>query len=437
MLTQNKRIAQIIEGLNEFNDPSAQPAQPPTNKPNGANPTPAPAAGPTKAELTAAIEKARSEEKTKLYGQIEKEKEVRKELEAKLKKLEDESKQRKQSKLSGEEQIQAQVAEMQAQIAERDARMTAMLEQQAADRRAYELGLYREKVLRDAGPHIMPDLVRGASQAEIDQSLLVAKAEYAHWQQHFQQQFQPQGQPPQPVPGQPGQPMQPQQLPTTVQTPTQVMTQGQPPQQQPQGATITNPAPQPHQNALDPQYVAHMTSLDQVRSGEYAKNREAILARVRQGVTPVPGAQLPMRPMVPQQNAAPPPQPGYYPQTQQQMPHVAQPGGVMQPTGLPTPPVQNPNMPQHGAMGMPSVGHPQHQVPNAAPAPNNAAGMRVQAAQAAQNALQNPQGAIARAGATAVPQGHPEYQPQNPAATGQSVPNVQQLQTGHPQIRNS
>ncbi len=427
MLLQHNPTAPIIEGLNEFNEPSAQTTAPTTNKANGTN-SPALSASPSavgvsKDELTAAIEKARAEEKKKLYGQIEKEKTARQEMEVRFKSLEEEAKKRKQSKLSGEEQIQTQMAELQAQLTQRDERMTAMLQQQEAERRAYELGLYREKAIRDAGSHLMPDLVQGSSQAEIDAAVLVAKAEYAHWQQHFAEQFQPSL----PVVNE-----APQQLPTTV-SPTQVMSGGQLPVQPP-GPSVTNPAPM-SQTAFDPQYVAQVTSLDSVRSGDYAKNREAILARLRQGVTPTPGSALPMRPMVPQ--AAPATQPQYqgHPQMTQQMPHTVQPGGVMQPQGLPTPPVHNPNLPQGGALGMPTVGQPQHQqVPNAMAANVD---MRAQAAQAAHAALQDPQGAISRAGATAVPMSHPEYQPKNPAATGMPVPSTHTLQHGHPQIRNS
>jgi len=175
---------------------------------------------------------------------------------------------------------------------------------------------------------------------------------------------------------------------------------------------VVNPAIQPsalpaHLNAapvpnVDPgseafvTRVAELTTPEAVRSGDYAKNRPALMEAIRQGRVPPAGQPFANMPR------------SYVPQQQH--------GQVTQPQGHPTGPVMNPAMQTHVASPLPSATtqpvSPTGVQPVMAPAPANgsvAAEMRAQAIQHATSALANP----AHAGRADVRSGrpptHPEY----------------------------
>lgn len=243
----------------------------------------------------------------------------------------------------------------------------------------------------------------------------------------------------------------------------------QPMHQQVQGPTAASPAPVPQGPGADPNYIEQMTNQEAIRSGAYAQNRDVLMARIRQGHTGGVPQQLPMRPFPTAQavaTQAPTQQPG------SQMPYAQMPNGVMQPQGLPTPPVMNPQLPQGGNMAMPSAGQvqhptmsqpgydpratapvynqqpqqqyqqapqPQHPVqlmqPPVAPTPQADASLRAMAAAAAASALSHPQHSASTAALTGpMPRVPGDY---NFKATNPDAPSADILQRGHPMARNT
>ena len=435
-------IDKLIELLNEFNAPTTPQGG---NAPNGTPPAPVP--GKTFSEDQ--VEAVRAEEKKKLYGQLESAKgeakaaaERARTLEDEVGKLRSQVKESELNKLPDDQKLLATIEEMKREGQEREARYREDMAKRDEEARQFQLQLYKEQRIRDLqadGIGVMDHLIGGNSREEIEASIAVAQAEYKLWEQRFYSRFQQQHPPAQ----------QPQQLPPQV-TPDQVAQQFAPnaqqqvPQQQPYqqvtGPTPTAPAPAPGSAGVDYNQIAQLTTQEAVRSGDYQKNRDVILARLRQGHPVGTGAvQLPMRPMPgnPQFQPGVPAQPTATTAPAPQMAYTQQPNGVMQPQGLPTPQVQNPAIAQHAGMGMPSAGYPQQQQPQyQQPVPQQQGAdvaMRSQAAAAAANALSNPASAAASTGKQMHgPSGYGLPQ------TNPNAPTAQHLHTGvHPQIRGT
>lgn len=131
------------------------------------------------------LEKVRKEEKDKLYPQVEHYKKQSDTLQqsnellsAKLKELEEAGKKVKEEKLSDSEKIQNQLSELTKQNVMLQRQQEALIEE---SRRAIEverLGSYRTRAIAGAGGEIIPELVFGNSEAEIDTAILASKNAY-------------------------------------------------------------------------------------------------------------------------------------------------------------------------------------------------------------------------------------------------------------------
>lgn len=154
------------------------------------------AAGATQAEVNKAVEKARKEEKDKLYPQLEALKDSIKEVQESLRQEREEKEALKREQADKEERArQAKLSDSEKQLEairnieeqlrlEREERIRAEQKWEDAQKKN-EVSRYREALLRDAGDEIIPDLVRGESVEEIDKTFAIAKARYEELAERF------------------------------------------------------------------------------------------------------------------------------------------------------------------------------------------------------------------------------------------------------------
>lgn len=143
----------------------------------------------TKAEANELLEKARKQEKDKLYGTIqslqeklevlteaqkadqEEKKKIREEAEAAAEK-------ERLAKLSSEDKLAEQLSALATKL-DREAKAREELETKLAEEReARALDSYRQKALAEAGDEVIPDLIQGQSKEEIDRNVAIAKARF-------------------------------------------------------------------------------------------------------------------------------------------------------------------------------------------------------------------------------------------------------------------
>jgi hypothetical protein len=280
-----------------------------------------------RASAEAAAAKA-SKERQAAEAQIAQERAGRESLEAKLAQLEKDRRDAEMRALEPTQRVEREIQDLNARFQQREqhyASETAALRQQM---RATELVAYRERVLRAVGEDVIHELIGGANEQEIDQSVEVARAEYARVSASIRAKVEAdvasryattQGQPTQQyVPVY----QQPPANPHFVQQGTQAPNAGLP--------TPTNPL-QPTEAAPE-QNMKELTSEEAVRSGQYGGEvRARMLAQLKRG-----GGQAVQMGSLPRHFVQPGAQPN----------HVQMPMGVQQPQGLPTAP----------------QGHPQHQM---------------------------------------------------------------------------
>lgn len=143
----------------------------------------------SKHEVEALLAKARQEEKDKLYPQLEELRSTTKEVQDALR-LEREEKERirreaesqaeeeRKSQLSAEQLLQEGLQKIEEQLAsERQAR-AALEERIQQDKRKEQLAAYRVQKIKEANGQIIPEIVQGSSETEIDANTLIAKARY-------------------------------------------------------------------------------------------------------------------------------------------------------------------------------------------------------------------------------------------------------------------
>lgn len=147
------------------------------------------AQGATQEEVDAKVEAARKQEKDKLYPVIEELRNSHKEIAETLKKEREEKDAEKQAALdaaeaarreglTASEKTQEAIRNLEEKLrVEREAREKFEHEAKEAARKA-DLEKYRQNALRVAGNEIIPELVQGNSEAEIDKSVTFAKARY-------------------------------------------------------------------------------------------------------------------------------------------------------------------------------------------------------------------------------------------------------------------
>lgn len=287
-------------------------------------PAPAPAVY-TQAQVTEMLNKARSEEKAKLYSDKDSLKKELKEAQDAAAKREAELQALKANTLPVAEQVSAKLDLLTKSVEEeRQARIRAETEARAHRLEQYKL----QKVIeaQAAGVGVIPELISGSSEQEIDASFMVAKATYQNVTQDYIKQAQNAGWTFSKAAAQPTPP-----APTVPVTPS--------PFQTPPGTGFpqpVNPQPAPQTQQIDTQTIAFLTSEESVRNGTFAKNR-VYLQQLMRGQTPtvplVTNTQLPQsQPPSPQRQ-----------QTQTQPapvppPVIPQPGG---PQPLPSNAVSN------------------------------------------------------------------------------------------------
>lgn len=145
----------------------------------------APKAGITEEEAIRRVEKARREEKDKLYAQLEAEKAKQRTIELDMAKLTAQLEEMKAS-ASGKSEVEARLKEAQDKQSELVLKLNLIQEQYETKIKEYEdktkkieLDAYRERVIREAGNKILPELVTGDSKEAIDNSVAKARQRYA------------------------------------------------------------------------------------------------------------------------------------------------------------------------------------------------------------------------------------------------------------------
>lgn len=249
------------------------------------------------------------------------------ELEARLRAAEEKEKAAKLAAMQPDERMRTQMEDFQRQLAERDQRAARQQQEFMNAIRARDLVAYRAVVLSKFGDQIIADMVQGNSEAEIDEAADAAvrayKDIYGKAEQAVQAKLAAQA---------PQQTQAPQYVPVpVVAAPVQSPYYPAPPPPGYAWPTVPNAASVAEADAgqMD---VKTMTSEEAVRSGRYGGElRQQLLQQARRMP---PGGAVGYQPRY---------QPGQQPMPPQYQP---MPGGVMQPQGFPTGPVQNPNYQQ-------------------------------------------------------------------------------------------
>jgi hypothetical protein len=127
--------------------------------------------------------------------------------------------------------------------------------------------------------------VRGNTTAEIDQSILIATAEY----EQLHRQFAEKNPPPPPPPAVPAAAAPVEAPPPAVPQGTVTSTQVAPPAPSLPGFVSAPGVADTGPNAISQEQLAYFTSSDAIRNGDYAKNRQALHAALRSGMQGPPG----------------------------------------------------------------------------------------------------------------------------------------------------
>ena len=256
--------------------------------------------------ISEAETRARDEEKKKLYSSLENEKNQRIEMQKRLEALESEKKSAELEALKPNERFSRQLSELEGQLKRSAEQASQDRQQYAQNVRAMELMTYRERVLRAYGDQIIPEMVGGNSEQDIDYS---AKVSHEQWlqmtnriRQQVDQEYQLRFGAPTGVPALPPSPYLP---------PPAVAGGGFP--------ASTNAQPVAEGN---PTSLRTLTTEEAVRSGRYGELREQIHDNLRGMQSPGALGSLPRHMASP-------------------MPVTHQPGGVVQPMGTPMGPVMN------------------------------------------------------------------------------------------------
>jgi hypothetical protein len=232
----------------------------------------------TDPQFIAAIEKARTEEKQKLYKELSSTKTENEELRTQLR-----------SRMSPDEQQQAREHELQTRMTALETQLSfanaELLQVRAeTDARIQQLQVvaYAERRMREElgrGNKLLPHLVRGNTEAEIESSIAVALAEYTTMRAEILRDagFQESAQSSRPT----GLSV------STAPAPTPAAFPVVPQTQQQQFA--------PQENVAEE--IKRLTSPENVRNGTYAKNRDHILQLIQsQGISPPNGQAFAQQP---------------------------------------------------------------------------------------------------------------------------------------------
>lgn len=273
-------------------------------------------------DIEAVRNEAARKERDIWQAKITEEKKAREELEAKLSKHEEEKKEAALKKLPPDERVQVQIKELQ----EAYQKTSEQLKNERLffnnQINAINLIAYRERALRDAGQEIIPELVTGTNEVEIDTALDSAKAVYKRIQAEFAAKYGRQ------LPGNDLSGTVPLNNPSFPVTSNDVNA-GLP--------TAVNPvAVQGLPPGEMPMDIKDLTSEESVRTGRYSgEMRHQLHSMLKNmGAPRNPGWDSPR--YLRNNQTAP----------VSTMQYTQQPGGIMQPMGNPTTPAINPQMVQ-------------------------------------------------------------------------------------------
>ena len=143
----------------------------------------------TEEDVVRRIEEARKQEKDKLYTKIEDlshtvselNAKAQAEAEAKLKAeaaVTEESEKARLQQLSTEEKLAEKMKSIEEQLAEEGSERRRLEQELSTERELQALEVYRQELLQQAGNDIIPDLVRGNSREEVENSVAFAKSRY-------------------------------------------------------------------------------------------------------------------------------------------------------------------------------------------------------------------------------------------------------------------
>lgn len=154
----------------EINTPDQNPDAPGTSS--------TPSETVPKSELAKIVEKAREDEKKKLYPELDRLKREKAANDAKLAelttKLESQTKEvegLRTGTVQEKDSVNRELRELREHIAKQEKALEAVAEDAASRIRASEIESYREKALRKSGIKHLADLVSGGSEADIDASI--------------------------------------------------------------------------------------------------------------------------------------------------------------------------------------------------------------------------------------------------------------------------
>ena len=140
---------------------------------------------PEKQDIRDLLEKVRKEEKSKLYPQIDHLKksidQLQREKEAlvtKISSAQEDEKRKGDAKLSETQRIQQQMSEISSQNAILNAKLETMQEESQQAIADAQLDAYRSRKLVEAGGELIPELVFGNSEAEIDAAIIASRQRY-------------------------------------------------------------------------------------------------------------------------------------------------------------------------------------------------------------------------------------------------------------------
>jgi|SRR5690554_724393 len=136
------------------------------------------------------IQSARKQEKDKLYKTLEQKEKEAKEFQEKLAQAQETLKQYESENLSFEEKMQIELEKVKAEQQALVQSLQAEKEKAEQEARKNRLEAYKAEKLRLAGDELIPELVGGETEEEIDQSIERAKAKYQEIASKFEAQVQ-------------------------------------------------------------------------------------------------------------------------------------------------------------------------------------------------------------------------------------------------------
>lgn len=141
--------------------------------------------GASKTDVKELLEKVRKEEKSKLYPQIDHLKKSVEQLQKQnellvnqLSSVQEDEKKKGEAKLTETQLIQKQMQEITRQNAVLQAQLTTMQEESQKAITIAQLDAYRTRKIAESGGELIPELVFGESEAEIDAAIIASKQRY-------------------------------------------------------------------------------------------------------------------------------------------------------------------------------------------------------------------------------------------------------------------